>query len=238
MKVSINWFPNSWILIQWDKLVIYFDPAYLKTYFSKYKDKTEFSSWPNPIDGLPNGLPKGDLVLITHHHKDHCKKVTLERLIHNNTKIYAPKSCKKELGEVFHTVEIGAKIKNELYTISVVNAYNMENSTSTNKQHKKGSGVGYVVDFSGKKIYHAGDTDLIPDMGKLGKIDLAFIPIGGKFTMDYKEAFEATKLVDPKIVIPIHHLKTNPKNFEMLIKEKTNIKCITPKIGEEMNINI
>ena len=100
-KIDITWFPNSWVRIRTGKKVIYFDPAYLTTYFSGYDNKTEFSRWPDPIDGLPNGLEKADYIFIAHHHKDHCKRVTTQRLISENTKVFAPKSCDKELGNMY-----------------------------------------------------------------------------------------------------------------------------------------
>ena len=80
MPISIKWFPPSWIQISAQNKLIFIDPAYLKTYFKNYPKKIEFSSWPDPIDGLPEALEKADLILVTHHHKDHCKRVTVERL--------------------------------------------------------------------------------------------------------------------------------------------------------------
>jgi L-ascorbate metabolism protein UlaG (beta-lactamase superfamily) len=76
MPISIKWFPPSWIQISAQNKLIYIDPAYLKTYFKNYPKRIEFSSWPEPIDGLPEELEKADLILVTHHHKDHCKRVT------------------------------------------------------------------------------------------------------------------------------------------------------------------
>lgn len=100
MVVSIKWFPPSWFQIKRGNKVVYIDPAYLKTYFKNYPEKIEFSSWPDEIDGLPEkDLEKADLILITHHHKDHCKRVTINRLKRENTVILAPKVCTKEIGE-------------------------------------------------------------------------------------------------------------------------------------------
>ena len=183
--MDITWFPNSWIRIRANKLVVYFDPAYLTTYFSGYADKTEFSKWPDPIDGLPNGLEKADYIFITHHHKDHCKKVSTQRLCKSSTKLFAPASCRKELGDIFQIVKAGNEIplKNDLF-IQVINAYNTENGSSTRKQHKKGKGVGYILSIGSMSIYHAGDTDLISDMKQIQLIDVALMPMGGKFTMD------------------------------------------------------
>ena len=103
---DITWFPNSWIRLRMNGRIIYFDPAYLKTYFTNYQDKTEFSSWPGPIDGLPNGLEKAGYIFITHHHKDHCKRVTVDRLRKKETEVFAPRSCLKDLGASFSNVKL------------------------------------------------------------------------------------------------------------------------------------
>jgi L-ascorbate metabolism protein UlaG (beta-lactamase superfamily) len=235
--IDITWFPNSWVRLRTDKRVIYFDPAYLSTYFSKYKDKNEFSKWPDPIDGLPNRLEIADYIFITHHHKDHCKKVTSDRLRNSKTKVYAPTSCKKELGTTFQTVKPGDNLQlDSEISIRVINAYNTETGSSTRKQHKKGKGVGYVLTIDSLTVYHAGDTDLIPDMKELGNVDIAFIPIGGKFTMDIDEAINTTLAIGPQIVIPIHHLEQSPEIFSFKLLKKSKVKCIIPIIGQPIKL--
>ena len=79
MPALIKWFPPSWVQVKAKKRVIYIDPAYLSTNFAHYPKRIEYSKWPDPIDGLPEELERGDIILITHHHKDHCKKVTVNR---------------------------------------------------------------------------------------------------------------------------------------------------------------
>lgn len=235
-QIDVTWFPNSWIRIRTEKKVIYFDPAYLTTYFKGYTNKTEYSKWPDPIDGLPNGLEMADYIFITHHHKDHCKKVTIDRLRKKETQIFAPKACLKELDSTYKIVKPHDKLKIDIETsLEVVHAYNTENSTSTRKQHKKGKGVGYILTIGGKKFYHLGDTDFLPEMSNINNIDVAFVPMGGKFTMNIEEAVKTTKEINPKAVIPIHKLDNRFEDF----KEKLNgvdIICIIPKIGQPINI--
>lgn len=231
-QIDITWFPNAWIRLRTDKKVIYFDPAYLTTYFNNYSDKTEFSKWPDPIDGLPNGLEKADIICITHHHKDHCKKVTTDRLRKKETKVFAPKSCLTELGDTFQVVKIDDRIIiDKEIELEVVDAYNTENGSSTRKQHMKGKGCGYILTLGKLRIYHLGDTDLLPEMKKIKNIDLAFVPMGGKFTMGVNEAIEATKAINPRIVIPIHKLDKDFNEFAKELKEE-KIKCVVPKIGQ------
>ncbi|HCM77097.1 MAG TPA: hypothetical protein DIS90_11990 [Cytophagales bacterium] len=232
-KLDITWFPNSWIRLRTKNKIIYFDPAYLTTCFSKYVDKTEFTKWPDPIDGLPNGLEKADFIFITHHHKDHCKKVTSDRLLKLKTKMYAPISCKKELGASFQTVKAGDILDlDSKISINVIDAYNTDTGSSTRKQHKKGKGVGYILTIGSLVVYHAGDTDFISSMKELKNIDIAFVPIGGKFTMNIEEAIRATLVINPRIVIPIHHLGQNPGIFCLKLSKKSKINCIVPEIGQ------
>ena len=73
-------------------------------------------------------------------------------------------------------------------------AYNTEQGSSVKKQHPEGAGVGYLITIADKTIYHAGDTDLIPEMEELGQVEMAFLPVDGKFTMGIEEAIEAIAL--------------------------------------------
>ncbi|MEG3659344.1 MBL fold metallo-hydrolase [Arenibacter palladensis] len=237
-KTDITWFPNSWIRLRINKKVIYFDPAYLKTYFSKYPDKTEYSKWPDPIDGMPNGLEKADLIFITHHHKDHCKRVTVDRLLKLDTIIFAPKSCLKELGDRINLVKPNETLQiDNGISLKVLNAYNTQQGTSTIKQHKKGIGVGFILTIDGLSFYHLGDTDFLVEMEEVKDIHVAFVPIGGKFTMNIDEAVKTTLSINPKIVIPIHNLGQDFWEFQNKLNDKgKNIRCIIPTIGQPIKV--
>jgi L-ascorbate metabolism protein UlaG (beta-lactamase superfamily) len=100
--------------------------------------------------------------------------------------------------------------------IKAVDAYNRKKSSTGKIWHSQGSGVGYLIVVEDKQIYHAGDTDFIPEMKQLGPVDLALLPIGGTYTM----------------VIPMHHLKANPQNFKKKIETNSDIHCAVLKIGE------
>ena len=233
MPVSIKWFPPSWFQIKNRDKILYIDPAYLKKYYTKYPKKIEFSTWPDPIDGLPEkDLEKGDVILITHHHKDHCKTVTVNRLRHTDTLVIAPKRCIKELGTDLEVIKPGAEITSGAVKIKAVEAYNTEQGNSTKKVHHKGDCVGYLITLKGKTIYHAGDTDFIPEMKELSDIDVALLPIGGTFTMDIQEAVEAAIAIKPKVVIPMHNFKADPQEFKDIVEARSDIKVVPLKIGE------
>jgi L-ascorbate metabolism protein UlaG (beta-lactamase superfamily) len=181
---------------------------------------------------LPEELEKADLILVTHHHKDHCKQVTIDRLRHPDTMVISPKSCKKELGEDIGTIQPGERISFNQMVIDAVQAYNTERGSSTRKQHQKGDGVGYLITIDGKRIYHAGDTDVITEMRELGQVDVALLPVGGKFTMDLGEAVKAALTIKPKILIPMHRFEADLRMLAHEIDTKSDIRVVPLNIGE------
>ncbi len=235
--VTLRWFPNSWIQIKTKGLVIYVDPAYLTTYFAGYPKRIEFSKWPDPIDGLPEMLEPADYILITHHHKDHCKKVTVDRLRNRDTVIIAPKACIKELGHGIRQIAPGETIKFRAVAVLAVAAHNVPQGHSTRKQHAPGKGVGYVITVEGKTIYHAGDTDFLPIMGNLGNVDVACLPIGGVFTMDLSEAVEAAMTINPRLVIAMHRGQADPREFQRQLEKATSIQVAPLGIGDPVRLS-
>ena len=234
--IALKWFPPSWTQININNKIIYIDPAYLRTYYTNCTKKIEFSKWPDPIDGLPEKLPKGDLILITHDHADHCKKITADRLRKKNTLIMGPKRCAKKIGNDLRVVEPGTEISFGNITIRATDAYNTQEGSSTQKAHHKGNGVGYLISAHGKTVYHAGDTDIISEMKQLGPIDLALLPIGGSYTMDINDAVKAAIAIKPSVVVPMHHLKTDPQEFKKKLEARSNISALPLQIGEVYNL--
>jgi L-ascorbate metabolism protein UlaG (beta-lactamase superfamily) len=232
MTVRIRWFPPSWVQIKTKNHVIYIDPAYLSTHFRHYPKKIEFSKWPDPIDGLPEELEKGDVILITHHHKDHCKGVTVNRLRNKKTKVFAPKTCARELGAGITEVKPGMRIETGDIRVETVDAYNVKNPGVKKIVHKKGNGVGYVTTIEGKRIYHAGDTDLIPEMGSIANIDVALLPIGDRnFTMGVPDAVKAAEVLKAKVIIPMHRFESDPNEFKDRVESETPTRVESLEIG-------
>lgn len=232
-QINIKWFPPSWFQIKAGDHIIYIDPAYLKTNFAHYPKRIEYSKWPDPIDGLPEELEKGDIIVITHHHKDHCKDVTVGRLKNEKTKILATKQCSKELGKDITVVKPGMEIEIGNINVKTVEAYNRKHEGGAKLMHKKGIGVGYVISVEGKSIYHAGDTDLVPEMEYLKNVDVALLPIGGRnFTMGLSEAVQAAKKIKPKVVIPMHRFETDPEKYKKLVEKEAFTRVVVLDIGE------
>ena len=139
---------------------------------------------------------KADAVLITQDHHDHFSKEILQKIVVDSTKVIAPASVVSEVGgtEIKKNEEV---IIDEL-RIKAVAAYNMEKD-----YHPPETGVGYILTLEGKHVYHAGDTDLIPEMNAYD-VDLALLPVGGTYTMDVEEAVAAVNVLEPEYAIPMH----------------------------------
>lgn len=189
--IQISWTGHDGFRIngknsQNDQLTIYIDPYQLS---SKYQNKSD-----------------ADVVLLTHDHFDHLSIDDLKQVINNNTSIVSATECIEKLAELelkaISGLKPGGKTTIKGLTIEAVPAYN------TNKKfHPKSDGkVGFVIMMNNMRIYHAGDTDLIPEMESVGP-DIALVPVSGTYVMNAEEAAIAVnELLQPKrVVIPMHY---------------------------------
>ncbi len=151
----------------------------------------------DPYD-LQGEHPRADIVLITHPHFDHCSRSDVEKVADDDTVVLVPTETVLP-GDV-RIVEPGRTMQILACTITTVPAYN------TNKPyHPKENGfVGYIVEMDGERIYHAGDTDLIPEMEEI-ECDIALLPVSGTYVMTAAEAAEATAKMKTKKAVPMHY---------------------------------
>ncbi|MBI2675079.1 MAG: MBL fold metallo-hydrolase [Candidatus Aenigmarchaeota archaeon] len=146
-----------------------------------------------------------DLILITHEHFDHCEPESIDAIRKADTEIVAPSSCKAKLGKIIE-ITAGQTKTVKGFEIEAVHAYNVNKFREPGKPfHPKGLGVGYVLTAGGKRIYHAGDTDFIPEMRELKNIDIALLPVSGTYVMTPDEAAEAARAIRPRMAIPMHY---------------------------------
>jgi L-ascorbate metabolism protein UlaG (beta-lactamase superfamily) len=180
---------------------------------------------------------KADLILVTHSHADHCSAEKINKVRTKDTVVIAPKQSASKIGGTVKTLKPGEEATFGNIRVKAVEAYNTKRFKSPGKPwHPKGYGVGYLITVEGKTIYHAGDTDYIPEMKQLGHIEVALLPTGDKYTMDNTEAAEATTAINPKYAIPMHRRNTNPQQFKEKVEAKTKTKAILLKDGQELNI--
>ena len=170
---------------------IMFDKA-KKIYIDPFRIKENFNN--------------ADIIFITHDHYDHFSKDDIEKVRKENSIIVIPESLIEEVKNLgFNSNNIITVKPNEKYEIKKIKfetipAYNI----NKNFHPKQNNWVGYIIELDNIKYYIAGDTDITPENSNV-KCDVAFLPIGGTYTTDYKEAANLANQINPKIVVPIHY---------------------------------
>jgi L-ascorbate metabolism protein UlaG (beta-lactamase superfamily) len=184
--IELKWLGHAGFLIKNSK-TIYIDPYQIK-------DNSE----------------KADLVFITHSHYDHCSVEDLMKIVQAGTRIVLPADCQSKVLKFdvpvkIEIVEPGQELDFPEIKVSVLPAYNVDKPF-----HSQDEGwVGYLIKMKNVLIYHAGDTDHIPEMQKLTGYNqndvelIALLPVGGRFTMTAEEAVEAAGVIKPSLAIPM-----------------------------------
>ena len=150
---------------------------------------------------LPENSLKSDYIFITHSHYDHLSKKDIEKIKKESTQLICPKDVAAELTGNIRIVEPNEEITVDQLEIKTIPAYNI----GKHFHPKENNWIGFVLKLSdGTTIYHAGDTDFIPEM-KLLKVDIALLPVSGTYVMTAHEAVKAAHTFKPNIVIPMHY---------------------------------
>lgn len=159
-------------------LIIYFDP---------YKIDRDYHD--------------ADIIFITHDHYDHYSPLDIKKVIKDDTIIVAP----QDIGEKLSTNNVIGVVPNKNYEVlnikfKTIPAYNV----NKNFHPKENNWVGYLLEYNNIKYYIAGDTDITKENHDI-VCDVAFVPIGGVYTMDYQEAAKLINKIKPRIAVPIHY---------------------------------
>ncbi len=154
------------------------------------------------------GGPVADLILVSHEHFDHFSPDDIRKIAGPKTALVAGEFVGAQMPadlvfEVRHFLAAGHEVTVDSIRIRAVPAYNTNKFKAPGVPfHPRGEGrVGFVFEIDGTKIYHAGDTDLIPEMGQLGNVDVALLPVSGTYVMTAKEAAEAAAIINPRLAI-------------------------------------
>lgn len=174
---TISWLGHASFMLQDGGTTVYIDPWKLKS-----------------------GSPKADLILISHSHYDHLSPDDVAAVQRPDTDILCARDCTPRLKGRVKPIAPGETVTIKGATITATRAYN-----PAKKFHPKSNDwLGFLISLGGEVIYYAGDTDVIPEMQTLGRVDVALLPIGGTYTMSAVEAAEAAGKINAKKCIPYH----------------------------------
>jgi L-ascorbate metabolism protein UlaG (beta-lactamase superfamily) len=153
--------------------------------------------WGTPPDAAP-----ADVICITHAHHDHFQPEEIARLSTPRTRVFAPHDVAAELTGNVTAVEPGGAYESDGLRFETVPAYNTREE-ALDFHPKANRWVGYVLELGGAVYYHAGDTDHAPELSDV-RSDVAFLPIGGHYTMNAAEAAGLARAIGPRLAVPMH----------------------------------
>ena len=205
--IELKWLGHAGFQIK-NKKIIYIDPYNIK-----------------------DGLEPADIILITHSHYDHCSFADMGKIVKEGTRVIVPADCQSKITKFEVAIKIELIEPEQEIDLGDVKVYALPSYNIDKHFHPKDQlWVGYVIKMDDIVVYHAGDTDFIPEMQKLTgykqpeKEFVALLPIGGRFTMSAEEAAEAAKLIKPTLAVPMHWgsligTEKDAKEFVELCKE-------------------
>jgi L-ascorbate metabolism protein UlaG (beta-lactamase superfamily) len=183
---SLEWLGHSGFRIRVGRAVVYIDPYRVR-----------------------DGSPPADLILITHGHYDHFSPQDVERLSVRGTWLVGPAAVAERVSGRVHSIGPGETLADELVRgvyVTAIAAYNTSKRDGDgNPFHPREAGwLGYEVNVRGERLYHSGDTDVIPEMDSVTGVDIALLPVSGVYVMTALEAAEAARRIQPRVAVPMH----------------------------------
>lgn len=186
-EIELSWLGHDGFCITFEGKTVYIDPYQIQS------------------------AGEADIILITHSHYDHCSVADIEKIVKDGTVVILSADSQSKVTRIqkklqMQILEPGDSLDLGDIKVDALPAYNLKKDF-----HPKSEGwMGYVIKLGNVVVYHAGDTDLIPEMtkltgyGKKGNEFIALLPVGGKYTMNVDEAVEAAHAIKPTLAIPMH----------------------------------
>lgn len=198
--IAIHSVGHGSLYFEYKKLIVHVDP---------YSAQADYET-----------LPDANLIFITHGHSDHYDFSAIGKIKTDTTEMVCTQAV-KNLGTytgTTHVLNNGDSMLIKGIWVKAVPAYNV-----TSSWHTKGVGNGYIFTFGERRVYVAGDTESIPEMGNLGKIDIAFLPMNLPYTMTVEAAAEAAKKINPDILYVYHFGNSDTASLRNMLSDQDMI---------------
>jgi len=175
---------------------------------------------------LSNANPPADIVLVTHAHFDHCSPEDIARIQKNGTVIFTEKDSASKLSGDVRIMKPGDATTAAGMRFTAVPAYNIDKQF-----HPRSNGwLGFIIEIEGVRIYHAGDTDFIPEMKQL-ETEIALLPVSGTYVMNAQEAVEAALAINPEIAVPMHFgaivgSRQDAESFKQTLEGRVDVRIL------------
>jgi len=198
--IIITFIGHGTLMLEYNKTILHIDP------WSRLADYST--------------LPKADIVLITHGHRDHFDTTAIAAVRKPETQVVLTPEVYSILGK---GIVMGNGDRKEVsgIVIDAVPAYNI--TPGRENFHPKGRDNGYIVWLGGKRVYIAGDTENIPEMAAIRGVDIAFLPMNQPFTMTPEQIVATARVLRPKILYPYHYGETDVSRLKSLMKEVKDV---------------
>jgi L-ascorbate metabolism protein UlaG (beta-lactamase superfamily) len=208
--LKITFIGHGTLMLEWGGKVIHVDPV------GEYADYAQ--------------LPKADLVVITHEHRDHLDLTALGTIRTAQTTVVLPQVCAAQVpGGII--LGNGAVTTVGGIPVEAVAAHNLVHMRSSGvPYHPKGRGNGYILTLGGRRVYVAGDTENTPEMKALKHIDIAFLPMNLPFTMTPEMVADAARTFRPTILYPYHFGETATSTLVDLLKDTKEVEVRIRKL--------
>ncbi len=202
-EIKITFLGHGTLMFDWGGKTIHVDP---------YSQVADYAK-----------LPKADMVLITHEHRDHLDLAALEKIRTEKTVIVGTKNAAEKIQGI-RIMNNGDKVTLDGIPVEAVPAYNIVHKRDNGQPfHPKGDGNGYILTFGDTRIYVAGDTENIPEMSALKDISIAFLPMNLPYTMTPEMVADVARVLKPKVLYPYHFGETNTEILVELLKDTSEI---------------
>ena len=202
-NLEISFIGHGTLMLSYNGKIIYIDP------YSKVADFAK--------------LPVADLILLTHHHRDHLDPDALELVRSEKTTVVLTAICARTLGSGIIMKNGDVKILKSI-KIEAVPAYNLVHKRDSGQvYHPRGEGNGYIITIDDTRLYIAGDTENTPEMKGLKNIDYAFLPMNLPYTMTPEMVADAARTFKPRVLYPYHYGETNTASLISLLKDSPEI---------------